>query len=80
MSPCCVGLCSRNASDNVDYGRGAGIHGEIYKRKHMGGMCEGDKGIMGDKTFLYAKAYGEMGSTNRIFSMEFKVLGFGKQD
>lgn len=26
------------------------------------------------------KAYGEMRSTNRISSMELKVLGFGKQD
>lgn len=43
-------------------------------------IWKGDKGSLGDRTFLYAKAYGEMCSTNGIFSMEFKVLGFGKQD
>lgn len=46
----------------------------------MESMLERDKGSLGDSTFLYAKAYGEMCSTNRIFSTEFKVLGFGKQD
>lgn len=46
----------------------------------MESMLEGDRGSLGDRAFLYAIAYGEMCSTNRIFSMEFKVLGFGKQD
>lgn len=68
------------AWDNVDYGWDAGIQGGIYRRKHMESMLERDKGSLGDSTFLYAKAYGEMCRTNRIFSTEFKVLGFGKQD
>lgn len=52
----------------------------IYRRKHQDGRLEGDKGSLEDSGFLYAKAYGEMRSTNRIFSVESKVLGFGKQD
>lgn len=52
----------------------------IYRRKHGEGRLEGDNGSLEDSGFLYAKAYGEMCSTNRIFSVESKVLGFGKQD
>jgi len=54
--------------------------GVIYSSKHQEGRLEGDKGSLEDSGFLYAKPYGEMCSTNRIFSAESKVLGFGKQD
>ncbi len=52
----------------------------IYRRKHWEGRLDGNKGSLEDSGFVYAKAYGEMCSTNRIFSVESKVLGFGKQD
>lgn len=54
----------------------------LYPEENMagGGRLEGDKGSLEDSGLLYAKAYGEMCSTNRIFSAESKVLGFGKQD
>lgn len=52
----------------------------IYSRKHREGRLEEDKGSMEDSESLYAKAYEKMCSTNRIFSAESKVPGFGKQD
>lgn len=57
-----------------------GFMGWFTAEKHGEGWHEGDKGSLEGSGFLYAEAYGGMCSTNGIFSVESRELGFGKQD
>lgn len=56
------------------------LGGDLQQEEHGEGRLEGDKGSLEGSGFLYAEAYGEMCSTNGIFSVESKGLRFGKQD